>query len=261
MIRKLTEQDHKQVISFLRKEAAFNLFLIGDIEAFGYNQEFQELWGQFTIENKLHAVLLRFHDSFIAYAEDSFQPEAFMNQFLNYDHIKLSGKSEVVEQFENFTNLNLGKKLQTYFCECTTAKQLIKDTSKEDIKIATAFDVDRIMHLRKQITEFTLADNSGKLLRQAIETNTGRTYYIEKNGEIIACASTSAENSLSAMVVGVCTHPNHCGKGYASNIVSKMIQDFIAEGRTLCLFYSNPAAGRIYKRLGFEDIGTWTMYR
>ncbi|MEH6891934.1 GNAT family N-acetyltransferase [Bacillus sp. JJ864] len=261
MIRKLTKHDHEQVITFLKNEAAFNLFLIGDIEAFGYDQDFQELWGQFTIENELHAVLLRFHDSFIAYAQNSFQPEVFINQFLNYEHIKLSGKSEIIEQFENITSLKLGKKLQTYFCECTTVKQLVKDTSKEGIKIATLEDVDRIMYLRTQITEFALADNSGKLLRQAIETNTGRTYYIENNGEILACASTSAENSLSAMVVGVCTHPNHRGKGYASQIVSKMILDFIAEGRTLCLFYSNPDAGRIYKRLGFEDIGTWTMYR
>ncbi|MGG2092426.1 GNAT family N-acetyltransferase [Bacillus sp. S13(2024)] len=261
MIRKLTKQEHQQVLSFLKKEAAFNLFLIGDIEAFGYDQDFQELWGQFTIENKLQAVLLRFHDSFIAYAETSFQPEAFIDQFTNHDYIKLSGKSEVVEQFENLDNLNLGKKLHSYFCECTTDKQLVTDINKEDIKIATVADVDRIMHLRKQIAEFKMANNAGKLLLQAIETNTGRTYYIEENGEIIACASTSAENSLSAMVVGVCTHSNHRGKGYASQIISKMIQDFIAEGRTLCLFYSNPAAGRIYKRLGFKDIGTWTMYR
>jgi predicted GNAT family acetyltransferase len=261
MIRKLTEQDHEQLFSFLKKEAAFNLFLIGDIEAFGYDQNFQELWGQFTIKDELQAVLLRFHESFIAYAGVSFQPEAFVDQFTNHEYIKLAGKSEVVEQFEHLDNLNLGKKLHTYFCECTTDKQLVNVTNKENIKIATVADVDRIMHLRQQITEFAMADNAEKLLRQAIETNTGRTYYIEENRKIVACASTSAENSLSAMVVGVCTHPNHRGKGYASQIISKMIQDFIAEGRTLCLFYSNPAAGRIYKRLGFRDIGTWTMYR
>nr|WP_304362706.1 GNAT family N-acetyltransferase [Bacillus pseudomycoides] len=67
--------------------------------------------------------------------------------------------------------------------------------------------------------------------------------------------------TLSAMVVGVCTHPSHRGRGYASLILQKMIWDFTQEGRTLCLFYNNPAAGRIYKRLGFKDIGTWTMYR
>ncbi len=63
------------------------------------------------------------------------------------------------------------------------------------------------------------------------------------------------------MVVEVCTHPHYRGKGYASLILQIMIQDFIKEGRTLCLFYNNPAAGRIYKQLGFKDIGMWTMYR
>lgn len=111
------------------------------------------------------------------------------------------------------------------------------------------------------IAEFPTTNESEKILRQAIETNTGRTYYIEKDGVIIASASTSAENSLSAMVVGVCTHPNYRGNGYASLILQKMIQDFTKESRTLCLFYNNPAAGRIYKRLGFKDIGMWTMYR
>jgi hypothetical protein len=33
------------------------------------------------------------------------------------------------------------------------------------------------------------------------------------------------------------------------------------EGKTLCLFYNTPEEGRIYKRLGFKDIGMWTMHR
>ncbi|WP_255256253.1 GNAT family N-acetyltransferase [Bacillus pseudomycoides] len=77
----------------------------------------------------------------------------------------------------------------------------------------------------------------------------------------ITSHSITHQYHLSAMVVGVCTHSNYRVKGYASLILQKMIQDFIKEGRTLCLFYNNPAAGWIYKRLGFKDIGMWTMYR
>lgn len=260
MIRKLTKQDNTQILSFLQKEAAINLFLIGDIEAFGYDEDFQEIWGQFTKENELQAVLLRFHDSFIPYAQRSFSAEQFAYKLYGNDGIKISGKSDVVEQFETIPSLKLGEKKRLYFAECPNNNQL-QETITAHIKIATIDDVTNIMKLRKQITEFALGDGSEELLRQAIKTNTGRTYYIEEDGEIIACASTSAENSLSAMIIGVCTHENYRGKGYASQILSKMIQDFTAEGRTLCLFYDNPAAGRIYKRLGFKDIGTWTMYR
>lgn len=262
LIRKLTKQDNDQVLSYLQKEAAMNLFLIGDIEAFGYDTDFQELWGQFTEEHELRGVLLRFHDSFIPYAAESFSLEAFASKLHGGDSpVKISGKSEVVQQFEAISTLTLGDKRHLYFAECANNSGLDQRNNKANIKVATIDDVPNIMKLRKQITEFTLGAESEKLLRQAIETNTGRTYYIEEDGEIIACASTSAENSLSAMIVGVCTHENYRGKGYASQILSKMIEDFTAEGRSLCLFYDNPAAGRIYKRLGFEDIGTWTMYR
>ncbi|WP_369899919.1 GNAT family N-acetyltransferase [Bacillus manliponensis] len=261
MIRKLTNQDNQQILSYLKKETAMNLFLIGDIEAFGYDTDFQELWGQFTEDNELRGVLLRFHDSFIPYAAESFSLEEFASKIDSNGPIKISGKSEVVEQFETIPTLTLGEKRRLYFAECTNDNELDLEKNEKNIKIATIDDVPSIMKLRKQIAEFTLGDESEKLLRQAIETNTGRTYYIEKDDEMVACASTSAENSLSAMVVGVCTHDNYRGKGYASQLLSKMIADFTAEGRSLCLFYDNPAAGRIYKRLGFKDIGTWTMYR
>ena len=47
MMRKLTKKDHEQVFAYLKEEAALNLFIIGDIEAFGYDTDFQELWGVF----------------------------------------------------------------------------------------------------------------------------------------------------------------------------------------------------------------------
>lgn len=92
-----------------------------------------------------------------------------------------------------------------YFCECLDDTRLPSTPIHETIKLASVDDVERIMSLRSNIAEFPAANESERILRQAIETNTGRTYFIEKDGAIIASASTSAENSLSAMVIGVCT--------------------------------------------------------
>jgi hypothetical protein len=94
-----------------------------------------------------------------------------------------------------------------------------------------------------------------------MESNTARTYYSVENGVITSCVSTAAENSMSAMIVGVCTRKEYRRKGIATAIMQKLFQDVLKEGKTLCLFYDNPAAGRIYKRLGFKDIGMWTMHR
>ncbi|MEX0133658.1 GNAT family N-acetyltransferase [Bacillus nitratireducens] len=261
MMRKLTKKDHERVFSFLKDEAALNLFIIGDIEAFGYDTDFQELWGAFKENGTLKSILLRFHETFIPYSKGEFIVADYEALLSAYTPLKLSGKSTIVERFETASNIQLGTKNEMYFCECLDDNNLPSTPVQETIKLATLDDVERIMQLRSNIAEFPVANESEKILRQALETNTGRTYYIEKDGAIIASASTSAENSLSAMVVGVCTHPNHRGNGYASLILQKMIQDFTKEGRTLCLFYNNPAAGRIYKLLGFKDIGMWTMYR
>ncbi|MFX3625319.1 MAG: GNAT family N-acetyltransferase [Ectobacillus sp.] len=260
MIRKLTEQDHEQVMKLLKKEPSLNLFLIGDIEAYGYRQDFQELWGDLTEDGTIQAVLLRFHDSFIPYANGPLPTEEFAKKMKEYEKITLSGKSDIIEQFENIQDLQLGPKRKMYFCECLNADK-VSHSEKRHIKLATLDDVDRIIELRQLIKEFTLTPYARQMLKQAIETKTGRTYYIEDGGQIAACASTAAENSLSAMIVGVCTHPNYRNKGFASLILSQMIADITSKGKTLCLCYDNPAAGRIYKRLGFTDIGMWTMYR
>ncbi|MEC3033867.1 GNAT family N-acetyltransferase, partial [Bacillus thuringiensis] len=117
-----------------------------------------------------------------------------------YKTLKLSGKSTIVEQFETASNIQLGTKNEMYFCECLNDNNLPSTPIHETIKLASLDDIERIMKLRSDIAEFPTTNESEKILRQTIETNTGRTYYIEKDGVIIASASTSAENSLSAMV-------------------------------------------------------------
>ncbi|MBT2681042.1 GNAT family N-acetyltransferase [Bacillus sp. ISL-35] len=260
MIRKLNERDNEIAMKFLMEEAALNLFIIGDIEAFGYESDFQELWGFFD-DDELSAVLLRFHNSFIPYTNNGRLPvKGFSEIIKNYSgKIFLSGKSELVEQFEGIPGIDLGKKQITYFAECTTDSCL--EETDFDIFTAGPEDVDRIIELRASIEEFFPNPNAREIFLQSLESGTGRTYYIEIDGKMAASASTAAENSRSAMIVGVCTHKEYRRKGLASAVMQKLFKDVMDEGKLLCLFYDNPEAGRIYKRLGFTDIGMWTMYR
>ena len=44
MIRKLTRDDEAACFNLLKTKPAENLFIIGDIEAYGFETDFQKLW-------------------------------------------------------------------------------------------------------------------------------------------------------------------------------------------------------------------------
>lgn len=256
MIRKFTDVDRETVMKFLIKEPSINLFIIGDIEAYGLETEFQEIWGEFRA-SQLRAVLLRYFESFIFYANGDFDLPGFAKIIKGFSiSPELSGKSEIVEQFEK--ELQLKNKKVTFFAECRDDKKL--GECKLPVRRATLADIDRIIALLKTIDEFSVDDHMRERMMQKMKSGTGRTYYVEQNGKIVATASTSAENSRSAMIVGVGTHKSFRQKGYATACVQKLVRDLLDEGKYACLFYDNPRAGRIYKRLGFKEIGLWTMY-
>lgn len=247
-------------MEFLSEEPSINLFIIGDLEVFGYDTDFQDIWAQFNEQGEIKAVLLRFYQSFIPYAKGEFDVAQFVSIINSFPQPHfLSGKSEIVEKFEAYKELQLGIKQQTFFAECTST-EYIKNTNMDIIK-ADIDDIDQILSLRKSIDEFQIRDDAREMLLTSMQSNTARSYFTEESGKMTACVSTTAENSISAMIVGVCTRKEFRGKGLATAIMQKLFKDVLNEGKVLCLFYDNQEAGRIYKRLGFKDIGKWTMYR
>lgn len=261
MIKKLTSSEHEQVMEFLMDEPSLNLFIIGDIESFGYESDFQDLWGDFAQNGELRGVLLRYYHSYIPYGKEEFDLNGFIEILKKDPDFKLSGIEKIVGKFEEAMEENLGKKQVTYFCECTKGQFYGESANLSSVKKAGINDIDRILKLREGIQEFVPNPHAKEMMAKAMEIGKARTYFIDVEGEMVASASTTAENSFSAMIVGVCTSVEHRKQGYASRVMEKLMADVLEEGKTLCLFYDNPEAGRIYKRLGFKDIGKWTMYR
>lgn len=101
MIRKLTEKDRETTLEFVRRQPAENLFIIGDIETYGFNDENQEIWGAFNSWHELSAVLLRFYENFIPYTRDiaSFDGEGFAAILNRHRQFKmLSGLQTILEK-------------------------------------------------------------------------------------------------------------------------------------------------------------------
>lgn len=258
MIRKLTDADRGMLMQYLEKQPALNLFLIGDVENFGMEQPFMEIWGEFDEAGAFRAVLLRYYRSYLCYAEGSFDVDGLSAIIRrDPDAEMVSGAEEVVGAFRSA--LQFRKEKPMYFAEMTALADtnIGSPAGHPPIRIAEMEDVEKICVLLDGIEEFESDSRQG--LHRTLESGTGRVYYAEEEGRVVAVASTTAENSKSAMVVGVATDPAMRGRGMATRIVGSLCADVLAEGRTLCLFYNNPDAGKIYKRLGFRDIGRWLM--
>ncbi|KUP25081.1 GNAT family N-acetyltransferase [Paenibacillus sp. DMB5] len=262
MIRRLYETDRERLMELTGRKPSINLFIIGDVENFGFEQEFMELWGESdTLEGPLRAVMLRFYSSYLTYAEGDFDTEGFAELIRKDTGAEmLSGDAGVVHAFRGLIPAREDK--QMLFAELKEMNGQLRSQAAGPhiIRKATAEDVEAICTLTDQIEEFAASTtDSRKSLRKALESKTGRTFFAEQDGKVIASASTTAENSLSAMIVGVATHPQHRGQGLATRLTAELCSDLLAEGKSLCLFYNNPQAGQIYKKLGFTDIGTWAM--
>lgn len=260
MIRRLDESDHDNCFKLIKTMPAENLFIIGDIEAYGYNQEFQKVWGEFNEFGEIVAILLKFEENYIPFAAGSFNGKGFADIMSNDPNFKMmSGLKEFTEQIEPFLKQQLKKKRTSYYAKCTKLNDTLKVIDVNDVQKALPKDAEDLVNLINSIPEFDSTLTVERKLRE-LKDGTSRSYFIEEDGKMVSTASTAAENSMSSMVVAVATLENYKKKGYATKCMLKLCNDLLLEGKDLCLFYDNPAAGAIYKRIGFEDIGFWMMY-
>lgn len=260
MIRKLTDEDNKKLMELVLREPEFNLYIIGDVENYGYTQEFQEIFGEFNKDSSLIAVMVRYFNIFTLYATDKFDVEGFASIIKNHDLGMLIGKTEIISKFQNM-HLKLNRSEHHHFAVLRSINPDFKVDKNIIVKRAGIHDIDRIINLKNGIDEFISGSRNAKeLLLNEFKSGASHGYYVEMDGKMVSYAQTSAENSMSAMIVSVMTDKKYRKKGLASSCIKALCNDLTKQQKTLCLFYKNPEAAAIYKKIGFTDIGLWSMY-
>ncbi|MDF2925549.1 MAG: hypothetical protein K0R57_4463 [Paenibacillaceae bacterium] len=90
-------------------------------------------------------------------------------------------------------------------------------------------------------------------------TSTDRTMYLSIDGQMVASCSTVREGVNSAIIIGVVTHPSCRNKGYGTEMLIGLSDTLLNEGKYPYLFYSNPAARWVYKKIGMTEVCQWRV--
>ena len=85
-----------------------------------------------------------------------------------------------------------------------------------------------------------------------------QAFTLNVGGEIVSSAMFSSIYKNNAILSAVSTNPEFRNMGYASTLVSELICDFNGD---VYLMREADKNESFYKRLGFENIGLWRMYK
>jgi len=77
---------------------------------------------------------------------------------------------------------------------------------------------------------------------------------VKHDGDLIAMAGERMQLADHAEVSGVCTHPDHRGRGYAAGLMRVVARRILKRGQTpfLHAYAANTGAIRLYEALGFR---------
>ena len=212
-------------------------------------------------------LVLRFRKFFILYSRyEDYNAEKAAAFFKGKEIDCVSGKTVLLERIAPaFPQWEMKS---TYMSRCDGVKGTGEPPEGLVIRRLEKGDVPEAINLLEDIEQFRKTykkERKGEEIRVMEEeiTNGSKVSvggFLE--GRLVALASTSAENSESAMIVGVATALGYREKGYGSAVVRTLCQDCFERGKKyLCLFYDNPVAGKIYNRIGFTELGTYGMLR
>lgn len=260
MIRLLKESEKQSVLQYLYQDPNFNIFPIGDIETFGLESDFQRVYAEFDENQNFLSIFLRYREHAIYYSHKI---------YFNKDYTKIFEKDPFQFISAKTENLNL---LYKYLPNCVNKPMFFLHANHIDVdiefdksmikKVETKESCSKLYDLLSKIDDFGIKNKSkNDFIESKIKSlEMGVTIYIEEDNKIVSTVATTAETTKNAMVVAVATDEQYRNKGYASMLMIFLMDMYFShKHKELCLFYDNPSAGKIYKRLGFKDIGTWNM--
>jgi GNAT superfamily N-acetyltransferase len=235
-----------------------------NLDAHGYEGPMVRAWGAFHARSgpaDMAGIMLRYGNTAILADADGATAEAFVPVIDAEEGLAgVRGSGEVVRAARG-----LLRRYTSTGIEVSTLMRLLTPPRCPPETLALARrahpdDLDMLAELYSRAWPMyrSRANVAGKLAETRVfvveEAPAGR-----QPRRIASCALLNVEGREAGLIGGVYTLPTARGRGYAAACTAALCRDLQRDGKYPCLFYENPTAGRVYSRLGFEQVGKWAV--
>lgn len=260
MIRILTEKDRDAVVRLLERSRRHNIYMLGNLEKHGFDAPFCQFWGDFAASEQdggaMRAALNRYMNGWSVFgvAEADWGGLAGVLDGYPEPGERLQDNPGGVVSFLPF--------LRRYEAQHVSEEELMElaaenfrpaaATAKWNVRRAEPADLDELAAFYADAGH--MARSRAGVERPLRHT---RVWVASIEGAIRAAALTNAEAASMGMIGGVYTMPEWRGRGLSQAVCSALCADLIGEGVVPLLYWDTPAAGAVYRKLGFRRIGVW----
>ena len=165
---------------------------------------------------------------------------------------------------------------QDYFLETHERIYRLDNVNPETLgknifKLATADDKEIILKMGKEFlfealpegsTEPAHIKSSQRRMEQALQNQ--MVYVLKVNGKIVSMVKRAHVTPNGQTVNAVYTPPNERRKGYATEVVARLSQKILSEGKKYCFLFTdlaNPTSNKIYQTIGYRPVTDMDLYR
>lgn len=102
-------------------------------------------------------------------------------------------------------------------------------------------------------------DNEAAMIARRIETREGRHFIIERGGQVICQANSTAETAEAAILGGVATRADWRRQGLASAVMTALCGQLLSEGKNRACSSKTRKREEFTAGWASRPIGRWTL--
>jgi GNAT superfamily N-acetyltransferase len=258
VIRKLGEGDRAATARLLLEAPHYNLFMLGNLETLGFDSALCEFWGDLpaTGNGDIRGLVNRYMDGWNVYGHADADWDG-LGQVVDR-HVAGARRLQdnpggIASVLPYIHAYDVARANVQNLMELAAGDLATMDAPpRSRVRRATWADLDGLVEFYAGAEHMT---RTPEAIRRPLEVT--RIWVAEAEGAIRAAALTNAEVLGHAMIGGVYTHPAWRGRGLSAAVCSALCTELIQLGQRPLLYWHAPAAGAVYRRLGFRAIGDW----